>query len=68
MWLSWLEYQPVNQKFVGLILSQAHAWVVGSVPSWSADERQLINVSHIDVPLPLSLPSPLSKINEHVSE
>ena len=36
------------------------------VPSWGLYGRQPIDVSHVDVSLPLPLPSLLSKINKHV--
>ena len=29
----WIECQPANQRVAGLIPSQAHAWVVGQVPT-----------------------------------
>ena len=51
-WFNWLEYRPGQPKDVGLIPGQ------GSVPIQGADRRP-----RIDVSLPLSLPSCLSKIN-----
>ena len=55
MWPSWLEHCPVNLKVMGLIPGQAHAWVLCSVPSGSA------NNWCFSLPLSLSLslsPSP----------
>ena len=51
-------------RVAGLIPVRARAWVVGSVPSQEAYERQLtlMFLSHIDVSLLLSCPvSPFSK-------
>ena len=51
----WTECQSENQKVTGLFPVRAHVWVVGQVLSRGASERQ----PHMDVSLPLSLPSPL---------
>ena len=43
----------------------AHAWDVGQVHGWGhARGNQWMYLLHIDASLPLSLPSPLSKINK----
>ena len=54
-WLSWLERHSVNQKVVGSIPSQGTCLRCGSGSSWGTYERQPIDVSHMDVSLPLSL-------------
>ena len=53
----WIELWPVNQRVAGSIPVRAHACVAGKVPSGSVRKRQ----PHVDVSLPLSLPTPLSK-------
>ena len=45
-----------KQKVASSILLRAHAWVVDLSLGQSMYERELINVSHIDVSLPLFLP------------
>ena len=49
-----LEHCPVNQKVMGSILGQAHAWVADLFPGPGVYERQLVDVSHFHVYLFLS--------------
>ena len=53
----WIEHRPANQRVVSSIPSQGTWMDFGPGPQWVACERQ----PHIDVSLPLSLPSPLFK-------
>ena len=53
----WIEYWPVNQKITGLVPGQGTCLGCRPGPHWGVCERQ----PHIDVSLPLSLPSHLSK-------
>ena len=53
------EHCPINQKAMGSIPGQ------GTCPGWDACWRQLIDVSHIDISLPLFIPPfTLSGINK----
>ena len=53
----WIEHQPVNQRVAGGIPSQGTCLGCGPGPQEGAHKRQ----PHIDVSLPLSFPSLLSK-------
>ena len=53
----WIECQPANQRAAGLIPSQRTRLGCSPGPWLGACERQ----PHIDVSVPLLLPSPLSK-------
>ena len=68
VWLSWLEHPPINQKVMGSIPSQGTCFGGRFGPWFRACARGnwSMFLSHIDVYLPPSLPSPLSKINKHV--
>ena len=69
VWLSWLEHRTVvNWKGAGSILGQGTCLVCKLSPRSGACTRgnQSMFHSHINVPLSLSVPSPLSKINTHV--
>ena len=52
----WIEHWTTNQTVAVQLQVRAHVWVVGQVPSGGC-ERQ----PHIDISLPFSFPSPLSK-------
>ena len=53
----WIEHGPVNQRVTGSIPSQGTCLVCRPGPQWGTHEKQ----PHIDVSLPLSFPSLLSK-------
>ena len=53
----WIEHQPTNQRVTGSIPSQGTGLGCSPGPLWGVRERQ----PHIDVSLPLFVPSPLSK-------
>ena len=53
----WIEQGPANQRSPVQFPVRAHGWVAGQVPSQGCRRGN----KHIDVPLPLSLPSPLSR-------
>ena len=43
----WIECQPGNRRFAGVIPGQAHAWAVGQVLSWGhARGNQLMYLTH----------------------
>ena len=55
----WIECWSVNQKAAGSIPSQGTCLVVGQVSTWGRARDNQLFLLHTDVPLPLSLPSPL---------
>ena len=59
VWLSWLGVVPQSERLLVRFLVRSYAWVVGSVPGVGAPTRgdRLMFLSHIDVSLPLFLPS-----------
>ena len=64
VWLDWALSRKAKRLPVWFLV-RARAWVVSSVSGWGVLKRQLINVSHIDVSVPLFFPSPLSKSKTH---
>ena len=55
--VQWIECQPANQVSPVQFPVRAHAWVVGQVASRGRVKgNQSIDLSHIDVSLPLFLP------------
>ena len=65
VWLSWLGTVRQTQRLPFWFLLRVLAWVVALVSGWGMYERQQIDVSHIDVSLPLFLLSFLFlKINK----
>ena len=62
VWLSGLSAELRTERSTVQFPVRTHAWVAGQVPSWGcARGNQLMYLSHTDVSLPPSLPSPLSK-------
>ena len=61
-WLSWFSIMLETKRLRVWFPIRAHAQVVGSIPGSGEYKKQPIDVSHIDVSLPLLLPPfPLSK-------
>ena len=73
VWLSWLEYSPINQKVMDPIPSQGQrtylGWGFGPRWGWVQEAAdQCFSLTWMFLSLPISLLSPLSKINGHVLE
>ena len=64
--LSGLSASLQTERSLGRFPVRAHAWIAGQVPGWGhARSNQSIFLWHIDISLPLFLPTPLFlKINE----